>query len=73
MAKADKKETVEIELTPHQQNIQLHINSLTRKISQHQFEVDELMPSLNMYKEALAESMKEQTDKIKEESNNDDS
>jgi hypothetical protein len=26
-----------------------------------------------MYKEALAESMKEQTDKIKEESNNDDS
>jgi hypothetical protein len=73
MAKADKKETVEIELTPHQQNIQLHINSLTRKISQHQFEIDELMPSLNMYKEALAESMKEQTDKIKEESNNDDS
>ncbi len=65
MAKTDIKETVEIELTPHQQNIQLHINSLTRKISQHQFEIDELMPSLNMYKEALAESMKEQTNNIK--------
>ena len=65
MAKTDIKETVEIELPPHQQNIQLHINSLTRKISQHQFEIDELMPSLNMYKEALAESMKEQTNNIK--------
>ena len=29
------------------------------------------MPSLNMYKQALAESMKEQTDNIKEENNND--
>ena len=29
------------------------------------------MPSLNMYKQAMAESMKEQTGKIKEESNND--
>jgi len=64
---ANKKETVEIELTPQQQNIQLHINSLTKKISQHQFEIDELMPSLNMYKQALAESMKEQTDNIPEE------
>jgi len=69
---ADKKETVEIELTPHQQNIQLHINSLTRKISQHQFEIDELMPSLNMYKEALAESMKESVNNNPEEDKNDD-
>ena len=71
MAKAKTKETVEVELTPEQKNLQAHIQSLTKKISQHQFEVDELMPSLNMYKQALAESMKEQTDKIKEESNND--
>ena len=69
---SDKKETVDIELTPHQQNIQLHINSLTRKISQHQFEIDELMPSLNMYKEALAESMKEQVNNNPEEDKNDD-
>ena len=71
MAKANKKETVEVEYTPEQQNFHAHIQSLTRKISQNQFEIDELMPSLNMYKQALAESMKEQTDKIKEESNND--
>ena len=71
MAKAEKKETVEVEFTPEQQNLQAHIKSLTTKISQYQFEIDELMPSLNMYKQAMAESMKEQTDKIKEESNND--
>ena len=69
---ANKKETVEIELTPQQQNIQLHINSLTKKISQHQFEIDELMPSLNMYQEALAESMKEQVNNNPKENKNDD-
>ena len=73
MAKADKKETVKVELTAEQKNFQVHIQSLTTKISQHRFEIDELMPSLNMYKQALAESMKEQTDNIQEESNNDDS
>ncbi len=71
MAKAKTKETVEVEFTPEQKNLQAHIQSLTTKISQHHFEIDELMPSLNMYKQAMAESMKEQTDKIKEESNND--
>ena len=69
---ADKKETVEIKLTAQQHNIQLHINSLTKKIRQHQFEIDELMPSLNMYKEALAESMKEQVNNNPEEDKNDD-
>ena len=71
MAEAKKKENVEVEFTPEQKNLQAHIQSLTTKISQHHFEIDELMPSLNMYKQAMAESMKEQTDKIKEESNND--
>ena len=70
---ADKKQkTVEVELTPEQQNFQAHIQSLNTKISQHQFEIDELMPSLNMYKQALAESMKEQVDNIPEEKKNDD-
>ena len=46
MAKANKKETVEVEYTPEQQNFHAHIQSLTRKISQNQFEIDELMPSL---------------------------
>tara|TARA_Y100001937_G_scaffold101642_1_gene139515 strand:+ start:313 stop:522 length:210 start_codon:yes stop_codon:yes gene_type:complete len=67
MAKADKKENVEVEYTPEQQNFHSHIQSLTRKISQHQFEIDELMPSLKMYKQALAESMKSQVDDITEE------
>jgi len=69
---ADKKQkTVEVELTPEQQNFQAHIQSLTTKISQHQFEIDELMPSLNMYKQALAESMKSQVNDIPKEKNND--
>ena len=71
MAKAKTKETVEVEFTPEQQNLHAHIQSLTTKINQHLFEIDELQPSLNMYKQALTESMKSQTDKIKEESNND--
>ena len=53
-----EEKIVEIELTPEQQNFQLHIQSLTNKINQHQFEIDELMPSLNMYKQALTESIK---------------
>ena len=71
MAKAEKKENVKVEFTPEQQNFQAHIQSLSKKISQYQFEIDELMPSLNMYKQALAESIKNQTDKIQEESKND--
>tara|TARA_R100000479_G_C6217922_1_gene140566 strand:+ start:60 stop:320 length:261 start_codon:yes stop_codon:yes gene_type:complete len=71
MAKAEKKENVKVEFTPEQQNLQAHIQSLSKKISQYQFEIDELMPSLNMYKQALTESMKDQTDKIQEESKND--
>ena len=72
MAKANKKETVEVEFTPEQQNFQAHIQSLSNKISQFQFEIDELMPSLNMYKQALTESMKEHTKNIPEENKNDD-
>ena len=68
----DKKESVEVELTPEQKNFQAHIQSLSNKISQFQFEVDELMPSLNMYKQALTESMKEHTKNISEENKNDD-
>ena len=69
MAKAEKKENVKVEFTPEQQNFQAHIQSLSKKISQYQFEIDELMPSLNMYKQALTDSMKEQ---VKEEEKIDD-
>ena len=67
MAKANKKETVEVEFTPEQKSFQAHIQSLSTKINQHQFEIDELSPSLNMYKQALTESMKSQTDNISKE------
>jgi uncharacterized coiled-coil protein SlyX len=66
MAKA-KKNNVEVEFTPEQKSFQAHIQSLSTKINQHQFEIDELRPSLNMYQQALAESMKSQTDDISEE------
>ena len=68
MAKA-KEKTTEVEYTSEQKNFQAHIQSLTTKISKLQFEIDALLPSLNMYKQALTESMKTQVDKISEEKN----
>jgi predicted transcriptional regulator len=59
-----EEKVVEVEYTPEQKMFQAHIQSLTNKINQHQYEVDELMPSLNMYKQALTDSMKSQTDDI---------
>ena len=58
------KETkpVEIELTIEQQNMQAHINSLTKKIQAHQFEIEELMPSLQTYKQMLANSLQNSAD-----------
>jgi len=71
MAKAEKKENVEVEFTPEQKRFQAHIQSLTKKINQYQFEIEQLMPSLTTYQQALQDSMKEQTDNIKEEKKND--
>ena len=65
MAKAEKN-NVEVEFTPEQKSFQAHIQSLTTKINQHLFEIDELQPSLNMYKQALTESMKSQTNDLSE-------
>ena len=67
MTKKTEEEKVDVELTPQQINMQAHIQSLTSKINKHQFEIDELMPSLNMYKQALTDSMKEQVDDISQE------
>ena len=67
MTKKTEEESVEVELTPQQINMQAHIQSLTSKINKHPFEIDELMPSLNMYKQALTDSMKEQVDDISQE------
>tara|TARA_X000001382_G_scaffold116051_2_gene95091 strand:- start:409 stop:618 length:210 start_codon:yes stop_codon:yes gene_type:complete len=67
MAEAEKKENVEVEFTPEQKRFQAQILSLSNKINQHQFEIEQLMPSLNTYKQALTNSMKEQTNSIEEE------
>lgn len=58
MATKNKEtKTVEIELTPEQKNMQAHINSLTKKIRAHQFEIEELLPSLRTYEQTLANSL----------------
>ena len=61
-----EEKIVEVEYTPEQQNFQAHIQSLSTKINQHQFEIDELMPSLKTYQQALTETMKSQSDSISE-------
>jgi len=58
MATKEKKtENKEVELTPEQQKMQSHINSLTKKIQAHQFEIEELLPSLRTYEQTLANSL----------------
>jgi predicted RNase H-like nuclease (RuvC/YqgF family) len=64
--KKQEKETKEIQLTPEQQNMQAHINSLTKKVQAHQFEIEELMPSLQTYKQMLANSLQNSSDTQKE-------
>tara|TARA_R110002167_G_scaffold236905_1_gene442099 strand:- start:637 stop:855 length:219 start_codon:yes stop_codon:yes gene_type:complete len=61
-----EEKIVEVEYTPEQKNFQAHIQSLSTKINQHQFEIDELMPSLKTYQQALTETMKSQSDSISE-------
>ena len=42
--------------------MQAHINSLTKKVQAHQFEIEELMPSLQTYKQMLANSLQNSAD-----------
>jgi len=68
MATKNKEtKTVEIELTPEQKNMQAHINSLTKKIQAHQFEIEELLPSLRTYEQTLANSLQNNADTKEEE------
>tara|TARA_X000001388_G_C2203205_1_gene112080 strand:- start:17 stop:238 length:222 start_codon:yes stop_codon:yes gene_type:complete len=60
--KTKKVETQEIQLTLEQQKMQAHINSLTKKIQAHQFEIEELMPSLRTYEQTLANSLQNSAD-----------
>ena len=57
-----KTKTKQIKLTPEQQKMQAHINSLTKKIQAHQFEIEELIPSLRTYEQTLANSLQNNAD-----------
>jgi ApbE superfamily uncharacterized protein (UPF0280 family) len=63
MATTKKKtDNKEIQLTLEQQKMQAHINSLTKKIQAHQFEIEELIPSLRTYEQTLANSLQNSAD-----------
>jgi ApbE superfamily uncharacterized protein (UPF0280 family) len=72
MATTKKKtDNKEIQLTLEQQKMQAHINSLTKKIQAHQFEIEELIPSLRTYEQTLANSLQNNANTNKEENEND--
>jgi hypothetical protein len=71
MATKKKTDNKEIQLTPEQQQMQAHINSLTKKIQAHQFEIDELLPSLRTYTQTLAASLQNKANTNEEENEND--
>lgn len=47
--------------------MQAHINSLTKKIQAHQFEIEELIPSLRTYEQTLANSLQNNANTNEEE------
>jgi len=55
----DDKELKVSDLTPQQLHHQKHIISLRNKIGNHQFEIDDLLPSLQFHENALVQSTKE--------------
>ena len=72
MATTKKKtDNKEIQLTLEQQKMQAHINSLTKKIQAHQFEIEELIPSLRTYEQTLANSLQNTANTNKKENEND--
>ena len=71
MATKKKTDNKKIQLTPEQQQMQAHINSLTKKIQDHQFEIDELLPSLRTYTQTLAASLQNNANTNEEENEND--
>ena len=65
--KNKEKKSVEIELSLEQKNMQAHINSLTKKIQAHQFEIEELVPSLRTYEKSFANSLQSSVEDTKKE------
>ena len=70
----DDKEIKVSDLTPQQLHHQKHIISLRNKIGNHQFEIDDLLPSLQFHENALIESTKEVAEEVLKETgdNNND-
>ena len=58
----DGMEVKESELTPEQNEAKIHIQSLRTKVSNLQFEINELLPSLRFYENKLIQSVKESAD-----------
>ena len=68
----DDKEIKVSDLTPQQLHHQKHIISLRNKIGNHQFEIDDLLPSLQFHENALIESTKEIADEVLKEGGEDE-
>jgi hypothetical protein len=56
------QEIAENDLTPAQRHHKNHAISLRNKIAKLQFEIDDLVPSLKWYENALLETTKEQSE-----------
>tara|TARA_R100000234_G_scaffold58967_1_gene35627 strand:- start:9063 stop:9272 length:210 start_codon:yes stop_codon:yes gene_type:complete len=65
--KNKEKKSVEIELSLEQKNMQAHINSLTKKIQAHQFEIEELVPSLRTFEKSFTNSLQSSVEDTKKE------
>ena len=63
----DDKEIKVSDLTPQQLHHQKHVISLRNKIGNHQFEIDDLMPSLQFHENALIQTTKEIAEEVLEE------
>ena len=61
------QEVKESDLTPEQHHHKYHVISLRNKIAKLQFEIDDLMPSLNWHENALLEVTKPKKDEASEE------
>ena len=63
----DDQEIKVSELTPQQLHHQKHVISLRNKIGNHQFEIDDLMPSLQFHENALIKTTKEVAEEVLDE------
>ena len=60
----DGEEIKESDLTPEQRHYTNHVVSLRNRITKFQFEIDDLMPSLNFYQKQLIEITKKQSEEV---------